>query len=574
MIKKNSIRTKLVGIIVVIVSLIFLFGSYYFLDITRQSIYRQKEMQVMQLVESALGVLEHYHEMAESGVMSTEEAKKAAKEAVQKLTYGPDSKDYFWIMDYQPTMLAHPFSKDLIGQDLSGVEDPDGVKLFAEMVRVVEEKGGGYVEYKWQYYDEENRIEPKLSYVAGFEPWQWIIGTGVYINDIEETVGYLKNKLIIMALIAIVLSSAIIYFVARQLTAPILHTISVIKEMAQNRDLTSKVEVKTKDEIGEMALHFNNFVEEMRNIIGEASSQAADLSASSEELSATVEEISSQTQSINSSTEQIAAGMEESSSTTEEVSASTQQILEATKKLAQRADEGSRAAGEIAKRAREMKESAEKSSKEAREIYAERQAEIRKAMEEGKVVEEIDKMAKEISEIAEQTNLLALNAAIESARAGEAGRGFAVVAEEIRKLAEQSAYSVAEIQETVRKVRAAFQNLSDNSGGILKFIEEQVTPDYESLVQTGEQYLHDAEMIKKLTEEFAENTAEITRSVEEISKAVESVAAAAQEGASGSQEIAESLSETAKAVDEIARVAQEQAELAEKLNSMVQVFKV
>ncbi|NPV29469.1 MAG: methyl-accepting chemotaxis protein [Firmicutes bacterium] len=338
-------------------------------------------------------------------------------------------------------------------------------------------------------------------------------------------------------------------------------------------DLSQKIDLDTKDELGALAQALNNAVQNVRNLIAEVMDNAGSLSASSQQLSATVEEISAQTQNINARAQEIAAGTEETSASTEEMSASGQEIVKAISQLARKAEEGSLTAKEIESRAGEMKKGAEESREIARSLYGEKQASILKAIEEGKVVAEIGKMAGVISEIASQTNLLALNAAIEAARAGEQGRGFAVVAEEVRKLAEQSAATVSSIQTVIRQVQEAFRNLSENAGELLKFIDEKVTSDYEVLVQTGIQYQQDAGLVAGLVSDFAAATQQMMASIEQVNRAIEAVAASAEQAASGSQEISLSVTETAKAIEEVARVAQEQAGLAQRLNAMVQQFR-
>jgi len=210
----------------------------------------------------------------------------------------------------------------------------------------------------------------------------------------------------------------------------------------------------------------------------------------------------------------------------------------------------------------------------ANDIYNEKQAEIIAAIKEGEVVQEIELMAKTISDIAGQTNLLALNAAIEAARAGEQGRGFAVVAEEVRKLAEQSANTVTGIQPVIIRVQNAFKNLAQNSSDILKFIDEKVNPDYEFMVQIGNQYAQDATDIGKTVEVLASTSEQMSASTEQVNRAIENVGAVIQEATSNSQEIANNIEETAKAVNQVAQIAQTQAELALNLNALVSRFKV
>ena len=175
-----------------------------------------KREMIKELTNSALSILSEYEYNEREGLLSREEAQKAASSRIQYLRYGEENKDYFWITDTTPKMIMHPFRIDLNGKDLSDFTDPHGKRLFVEFVETVEKTENGYVDYMWQWKDDSLHIVPKLSYVELFKPWEWVIGTGVYIEDVEREISSLTKRMIWISSAISILIAVLLFYIIKQ----------------------------------------------------------------------------------------------------------------------------------------------------------------------------------------------------------------------------------------------------------------------------------------------------------------------------------------------------------------------
>lgn len=181
----------------------------------RAIVERKKEM-IRELTTSAWGVLAECARQEQEGRLNRDQAQQLALAEIRHMRYGAEGKDYFWITDMQPRMVMHPYRSDLDGQDLSNYRDNDGKLLFMDFVRVVRQRGDGYVDYLWQWKDAPARIVPKLSYVKGFKPWGWIIGTGIYLEDVGAEIRNMTGRLARLSLGISAVIALLILYVARQ----------------------------------------------------------------------------------------------------------------------------------------------------------------------------------------------------------------------------------------------------------------------------------------------------------------------------------------------------------------------
>ena len=350
--------------------------------------------------------------------------------------------------------------------------------------------------------------------------------------------------------------------------------IKELTERIENGDFTQTVSDDGTDELGQMIASLNKSVDNTKLLISELMAGTEDMSSTTEELSATMEEISANMEMVKETMAETNAGIEELTASTEEISASSEEVDHSASDLEVKVVETEQKAQEIMERAISVKERAITSSNKANEIYNEKQVRIQHAIEQAKVVSKISLLTDTIGEIANQTNLLSLNASIEASRAGEAGRGFAVVANEVRNLAEQSNASVADIRQVIADVQEAFEEMTKLSMEVMEFINSQVKPDYQQLVEVGEQYQKDSEYVRGMAHNIADSSKAITDSISEVSASIQSVSAVAEENGAGAEAVLSNVSMASDAVTEVAVAVQTQAQLAEKLSNMAHKFRV
>jgi PAS domain S-box-containing protein len=192
--------------------------SLFFVLIPRfeEMIYGRKREMIRELTLNAWSILDQWHRHEQDGSLTREQAQRSAIAQIEGLRYGDDNKDYFWITDGTPTMIVHPYRPDLNGRGLADFTDSRGKRLFVEMARTVERAGEGYVDYTWQWKDDSTRVVPKLSFVKGFAPWQWVIGTGIYLEDVKAEIAGLERQTVDIAAGISVIIAALLFFIAFQ----------------------------------------------------------------------------------------------------------------------------------------------------------------------------------------------------------------------------------------------------------------------------------------------------------------------------------------------------------------------
>jgi methyl-accepting chemotaxis protein len=508
----QSLAGKVFGTAMIPVVLFLALIAAYMLPTVQSLLLRSKKEGLQHVVESAQSQISFLVEEAKAGRLSQEEAQKRAKDLVNALRFG--GNNYVFIHGPSHTIVVLPPAKQLEGKP-SDQLPPATLTIVKSLRAVSSTPAGGFYDYPYTKLGKEG-LFPKSAYAKRIEAWDWVIGAGVYLDDIDEEM----RKIAFALLGGAFFVAIVVAFISRQRSSAMVLPLRQLVQGLRDSDLSKQITVSTKDEIGDAADAFNAYNGKMRDTVRTIASYADRVASGSAELAATSQEMARAVHDIAKVSEELKDSGEQVSRAMEGLNGNVESMRERTRQTGSQSNE---AVQDTAKGA------------EAGQGASQGMEQIREA------TSQVVKAVQVIQDIARQTNLLSLNAAIEAAKAGTMGKGFAVVAEEVRKLAERSrsaALEIAQLNERTQEAVAGGVDGMKISLGNLETIRERITGIAASIQEIGTLSQAQAETSQEVahrmnltTDRLAQNasaTQELSATVLEITKTSDDLASVAE----------------------------------------------
>lgn len=340
-----------------------------------------------------------------------------------------------------------------------------------------------------------------------------------------------------------------------------------------NGDLTQRIKIFTKDEVGQLVGGINVFIDELQNIIKKIKSESISLIDSADAMRNGINHSNENASSVSASMEELAATMEEVAATVDQITTNTQAVLESARQMRENAGSGAGLAQDIKSRAEEISIKTAANMDSATRMVEQKKGVLKESIQNSKNTEKIGELVEQILNISNQTNLLALNASIEAARAGDAGRGFAVVAEQIRVLADDSRAAANNIQSISAIVMDAVNMLAENADDVLHFVSTDILDEFNEFVDIAAQYSQDADNVDNIMSNFNSNAQELEETMANITEGIDGINTAVDESARGVADAAENTTTLVDALAMIKTESDSNQQIADMLSDQVKKFK-